>query len=159
MLNLDVIYHIALWTNFKRTIAIIGSCKSLWSTRKQLYIEKQLLNNTEVIDHWTPEQNYYNSTKQFMMFTIKYHEEVKFYELSNGLKNYLKNNHIITAKLTKRFVCLWGQYVLKYYNTLEEIKCEKLFIKNKVISGCFVDLKNSIPCYNKWKNEYYEKCG
>jgi len=54
------------YTEFKQTINIISSCKTLFSQRKHFYKQKQLLNHNEFINLWTPEQNYYASTTKFM---------------------------------------------------------------------------------------------
>ena len=163
MLPLDCIYQIALWTNFKTTISIIGTCKHLFALRKQFYLEKQLLHNDKTINHWSPEENYYASTKDFTLFNISddYKLYIKFYELSNSLLQFMtdKSYRIIITKLSYQFVCLWDEQILKYYDTLNEILLEELYLTGKVKRGHFVNLSKSKPCFAIWKTDYYVNSG
>lgn len=162
MLPLDCIYQIALWANFKTTIAIIGSCKSLFALRKKIYLEKQLLKNDNTINHWSPEENYYASINQFTTFNVKEHNvRINFHEVNNSLLKWMKDHHyrIIIATLIKPWVCLWDEHILRYYNTLDELLEEELYV-TKIVKTCyFINLANSKPCYTKWDNPWFTNHG
>ena len=152
MLPLDCIYQIALWTNFKTTISIIGSCKHLFSLRKQFYLEKQLLNNEKTINHWTPEENYYASTKDFTIFNItdRFNTNVNFHEVNYSLIRFLADDHhrlVVVAQLTSNWVCFWNDGITKYYDTLDDIISEPLYPSQYK------------PCYTKWQGSYYANWG
>lgn len=161
MLPLDCIYQIALWTKFKTTIAIIGSCKYLFNLRKQFYLEKQLLINDKTINHWSPEENYYASTKDFTIFNINdYGVDINFYELSNSLLQFMTDkSYYMINKLCHQYVCLWDEHILKYYDTLNKIILEELYVSGKVKRGHFVNLSKSKPCFTIWKTDYYVNYG
>lgn len=87
-MDIKILYKIGLFFNFKRSIALIGSCKALWDKRESFYRDKQ---HGKIIDLWTPEQNYYLCDKQLLL-------GVESYTLQNDCSYiYIYNN--ITYKL------------------------------------------------------------
>lgn len=130
-MSIDILLNIALYTKFKQTISIMGCCNELYSYRKTLYKQKQLLNNSEVIDLWSPEKDYYASTTKFMIAHLDVKStllSITFYEVSNNLEKFLNNNNHELYKVTliKPWVCIWmGSLVtIKYYDSLNDIKLD-----------------------------------
>jgi hypothetical protein len=159
MLPIDILLNIALYTKFKQTISIMGCCNELYSYRKELYKNKQLLNNSEVIDLWSPEKDYYASTTKFMI--ARFEDELKFYtalyQLSNNIEKFLINNRyeLFNVKLSKPWVCIWRHssiVTIKYYDSLNDIKLD---YKNMNINGTIINLKKSSPCWARWESNLF----
>lgn len=156
---IDILLTIALYTKFKQTISIMSCCNELYSYRKTLYKQKQLLNNNDVIDLWSPEKDYYASTTKFMIsrFDDRHNLYIALYELSNNLEKFLINNgyELFKVKLSKPWVCIWRHssiVTIKYYDSLNDIKLDYGTMN---CIGTIVNLKNSIPCWVRWESNSF----
>jgi hypothetical protein len=163
---IDILLNIALYTKFKQTIVIMGCCRELFSYRKILYNQKQLLKHTEVIDLWTPEKDYYASTTKFMIARLdnEYKFYTAFYELSNNIEKFLINNNyeIFNVTLTKPLVCISrrnNMVILRYYDSFADIELDKnrdaIGAESPSPTGTIINLKKSHPCWARWKSDSF----
>lgn len=164
-MNIDVIYTIGLYVSFKRSIAIIGSCKALWERRKIFYIEKQ---NGKVINLWTPERNYYASCHQFILganYEDNYdnHNPIKvteIYDYNNTTKHILEDmvDYTMIFNITHRYIVIYNRqhhrsnlWEIELYNNTQDVH---MSIENKIQDSSYkyviIDLKYSIIGYMKY---------
>lgn len=155
-MDINILYKIGLFFNLKRSIALIGSCKALWSKRESFYRDKQ---HGKIIDLWTPEQNYYLSDKQLLLGVSEYtlYNEISYIFIYNNITyKLLSYNYKIIFAPHHRFMIIYhlDEWIIKYCNTIEEIKniIEPLKIFDWLQFN-IVDLQKSIPCWTKWYNK------
>jgi hypothetical protein len=167
-MNIDVIYTIGLYVNFKRSIAIIGSCKALWERRKLFYIEKQ---NGKEINLWTPERNYYASCHQFIFGASyeggcyvygndKHIKVTEIYDYNNATKHLLEDmDYVMIFNITHRYIVIYyskqhrmsGLWETELYHKIQDVH---MSVENKIQDPSYryvvFDLKHSILGYMKF---------
>ena len=160
-MNLTILYKIGLYFNLKRSIALIGMCREMWSKREQFYKDKQLLQNRgkKVIDLWTPEQNYYLGDKQLILGATSYtlHIEISELYIYNNITYKLldyDNRYIFRPEHMYMLVYDSPQMEVKYFDTMEEvIQCLKSLENYVFVEYTIINLQKSTICWTKWHNE------
>lgn len=166
-MNIDVIYTIGLYVSFKRSIAIIGSCKALWERRKLFYIEKQ---NGKAIHLWTPERNYYASCHQFILGASyeegyydydddKHIKVTEIYDYNNATKHLIEDmDYVMIFNITHRYIVIYHKphrisriWETELYHKIQDVH---MSIENKLQDFLYryvvIDLKHSILGYMKY---------
>jgi hypothetical protein len=166
---IDIIYYIALWCKFKKSIAIVSSCKEMWERRVQFYKTKQLLwyPNRPLLNFWTPEQQFYAAGCQFILSVddiTLYMETTNIYEYNNSIyeaMNDFGRDFIHTFNIINNYMVIWYSYengknntwLVTWYNNLQDINDKIVNIKlDNVLSLKYsvIHFDKSVPCWTKW---------
>lgn len=173
---MDIYFQIGLWMDFKKSMSLISCCKRLWIDRLYFWQQKHLLmHNKLLMNFWQPEQQYYASLYNFVLFTndiTMYMDLSNLYQDCNAIHNIatvdddcLKYDHVFTFKLEQPWIVIWINYEHGLYDALtwsytffETEEDIKDYINNMgiqydwLIKYTVIDLSKSIPCWSKFKN-------
>ena len=169
----DIIFAVTLRCKFKQTIAIISSCKELWSLREEFYKRKHLLwYSKPILNFWTPEQHFYASGREFTLF-------VRDNTLWMDIPNLFEHNNTVehikdeydyypTFTITDQWLVVWscyykddrnntqprGGWSFTFHKTWEEVKDE---LQSRIESGDILsmsysatNLKLTVPCWTNF---------
>ncbi len=120
-MNYDILFHIGLYTKFKKSVAIISSCKTLWDMRQEFYNRKHLIYyNKPILNFWSPEQHFYASGSQFssLITNITMYMEISYlYEYNNTVRCIKKENdydYMPILQIENQWLVIW--YTTHYNN-------------------------------------------
>lgn len=169
---IDIIFNIALWVKFKQSIAIIGSCKSLWHMRSEFYNRKHLLwYSKPILNFWSPEQHFYASGCQFtlLLYTRTLSMDIKgLYQDNNTITNIKDEyDYYPTFNIENRWLVIWYIYIksrtdnyngwsFSFHTTQEDIKYKLQSHMASDDTYCLeyaiIDLKITVPCWSSFNN-------
>lgn len=170
--NIDIIFNIALWVNFKKSIAIIASCKDLWNLRFEFYKRKHLLWYAKpILNFWTPELHFYASGYQFTLLinSGSYNFDIEgLFQNNNTIANIKINyDYYPSFNIENRWLVIWrrytndapthGKWSFTFHETQESIKLElQSIIETMNVKGleyAIIDLQTTIPCWTNFNVE------
>lgn len=174
-MNIDIIYMIGLYVNFRRSIALISTCKTLWERRKLFYLQKGNIwyPNAAEINLWTPEQNYYALDKLFIVgatakdsYTNIHYERfhhiklTNIYDYNNATQHLINCDTTIIFKITHRYLVIYGrlhhvsgeEWKTEYYDNIQDVHMavDNMIQSQEYTKSIIVDLKYSKIAYTKF---------
>lgn len=169
--DIDIIFNIALWVNFKKSIAIIASCKDLWNLRFEFYKRKHLLWYAKpILNFWTPELHFYASGYQFTLLlntVTLYMDIIGLFQNNNTVTNIKREyDYCPTFNIENRWLAIWNIYYksnreehwsFSFHESREDIKSKlRLNIETDDICSMqysVIDLQTTIPCWTNFNVE------
>lgn len=181
---MDVYFYIGLWMDFKRSVALIGCCKELWGKKLYFWRQKHLMvHNKVLMDFWQPEQQFYASLQDFVLFTrdiTMYMEVSLLYQNCNAIDNMVNNedecflyDNVFKFKIEQPWMVIWlnygesryahrvDQWSYTFFHSLEDIQdhINNMDVNNNwSIKYTVVDLSKTVPCWAKYKSKGFIHC-
>ncbi len=175
----DIIFNIGLQCKFKKSIAIISSCKSLWNLRTEFFKRKHLLcYDKPMLNFWTPEMHFYASGCQFtLLVNVNGIEDIisfaDLYQHNNTIENMKYDyDYFPTFTIEGQWLVIWNIYSVKndsgpvdnllsnawsftFHNTRKEVDDKILSVAESDDTNAFeyavIDLQITIPCWTLFR--------